>query len=175
MLEQRLQTHERLPNREQVWALTELSDVEGLRDDVGAAIKKIEVDLEWGDGDDAWASRARGALAAHHTCMSHLNRRVDFLRHGDRGAARAEQDQVGLERQRLKTEQAHANAEAAREQKETKLAVEREKTKRIAMDAAAKQSWLARFFKVSMDNLGQEQFDALCKRADALMGKGLGV
>lgn len=68
-----------LPTKDQISAICEAGALEDIRDDVERAISKIETDLEYGDGDDAWAHRARNALAHHRYIERLLHRRIKQL------------------------------------------------------------------------------------------------
>lgn len=54
---------EELPSAAQIRQIEDVGVLENLRDDVDLAVARIESDLEWREGDDDWANRARGALA----------------------------------------------------------------------------------------------------------------
>lgn len=69
-----------LPTREQINAISNRRDLEAIRDEIQATITKIEVDLEYGDGDDEWAARARAALAFHRNASKAITHRLHALR-----------------------------------------------------------------------------------------------
>src|SRR5262245_5664332 len=57
-----------LPTQGQINAIGDLKALHALRDEVETVVAKIEADLEFSDGDNGWAARARTALALHRLC-----------------------------------------------------------------------------------------------------------
>ncbi len=68
-----------LPTKEQIALICDTDALADLIDEVGRRIAKIETDLEFGDGDDDWAFRARNALALHRHCERMLDKRLKAL------------------------------------------------------------------------------------------------
>lgn len=69
-----------LPTRAQIEAITTAATLDDIRDEIGRVIAKIETDLEYGDGDDEWAARARSALAVHRHTNKLIGHRLQALR-----------------------------------------------------------------------------------------------
>lgn len=75
------QERERLPTKAQIGAVTDLSVLDGWRDDIARAVAKMETDLEFLAGDNPeWAARARAALAIHRLTDRIIARRMGALR-----------------------------------------------------------------------------------------------
>lgn len=79
--------HDELPTREQINAVADKAALEDIRDDLDRAVAQIETQLEFGDGDDEWAHRARSALAFHKYTRGLIERRLMELRQAKKGAA----------------------------------------------------------------------------------------
>lgn len=80
-----------LPTKEQIFALTDLPALYGLKDDVEKSIIQMEAQLEFldGDGDDSWASRATNALALHRYVDRQLSQRIGMLKDATPKGAKA--------------------------------------------------------------------------------------
>lgn len=144
-------THERLLSREQIEAIDDLESLVALQDDVTERAKVIEVDLEFRTDDRAdeeWEQRARRALAAHYACNGHLARRIKFLR-GHKPAKDASNE--GKARRREAAAQLLAAQTAA---KRAKAEQQREVTARTLAAHAARQSVLAFFHAVVVEEMG---------------------
>jgi len=135
---------DRLPTREMIDAIDDVESVQFILDEVDAAAKRIEVDLEFrSDADIEWERRARGALAAHHICIGHLGRRLRALtpkREKPQGDAAAK-----IEAKARKHE-AHAER-LVQEAKAREQRLERDRlaAAREALQFARKTSYLAAF------------------------------
>lgn len=167
----RTPAHERLLTREQIDAIDDIESLVALQEDVTAAAKQIEVDLEFrsDDGADAyWEQRARRALSAHYVCNGHLTRRIKFLRRGGKPVKQGGDDAKA--RRREATAQLVA---AQTEQKRVKIAVEREKTHRALLDFAARQSLLLHFHKAAQEELDGPIMARLMAKANASLQAAL--
>jgi hypothetical protein len=158
-------TDERLLTREQIEALTDLESLLALQDDVTAAAKQIEVDLEYRSddaADESWEHRARKALTAHYVCNGHLTRRVAFLRRGGKPVK-----QGGDDAKARKKEAEAARLAAAAENKRAKAAHEREITVRMCLAYASRQSLLLHFQNAAKAHLDRATYARLMDVARA--------
>lgn len=158
---EKLTTKDRLPTREMIAEMHDISSMDALRDDVIAATKKIEVDLEFAvERDEDWAHRARGALAAHKVVIGLLTKRLKYLR-GDT-ISQQEEQRLAAERKIAKAQAASDRLKAEAEVRDLKIEKERLKTKRMVVDHAKRQCWLSRFYIKAANNLSEEDFRRLC-------------
>ncbi len=68
-----------LPTKPQINAISDISALGDLADDILLRITRIEADLEFRD-DEEWAARARQALAVHRFTWRLVGRRIDHLK-----------------------------------------------------------------------------------------------
>lgn len=68
-----------IPTKEQVQAIKDIPALQRLQDDIERSIAKIEVDLDFKEGDDEWHARARGALAVHQVGLNRIKQRIRQL------------------------------------------------------------------------------------------------
>ena len=69
-----------LPTQAQIAAISDHEVLKALGSDIERACVKIETDLEFEAGDNAWAARARSALAHHRYTERLVARRISKLR-----------------------------------------------------------------------------------------------
>ncbi len=142
-------TIDRLLTREQIFAITEISDLSAFKDAVMDGIKQIEVDLEFRNDDGAdkgWEHRARRALAAHHVCNTRLGQRIKQLQ---RDGKPVEQPET-----KARKKEAHAQLLLAQaESRRVKTLADHEKTTRMLVDFASRQSLLMHFHTVAASML----------------------
>lgn len=67
-----------LPSTEEIKQMT-LEDLQLLEEEVDVNIAQIQVNLEYGEGDDDWYGRAKGALTAHEICRSAVRKAINKL------------------------------------------------------------------------------------------------
>lgn len=68
------------PSREEIEAISDADELEGLLADLEDVSSKIKIDLECEIGDDEWSERARAAFAYFKTAESRIERRLKKLR-----------------------------------------------------------------------------------------------
>lgn len=152
MIDERIPTHERLPTVEMINAMEDVASLRDLQDAIFAQAKKIEVDLEFRSDDfatDDWERRARGALAAHHTCHARIGRRISYLTRGGKVPDPAKANKTKADRNAAQAALEAAQAENRRE----KAREEREKTVRRVADVIERQSLLTHFYRAATAHL----------------------
>lgn len=156
---------DRLPTVEQINEITSVEDLSAIKEEVMAAIKEIEVDLEFRTDDAAdgvWEHRARKALAAHQICNTRLGNRIRLLTRG-----RGPDPQEAMAQSIRKKEAATAKAAAQMELQKGQAVMSKEKTRRAFIEFAERQNFLACFYRPAVETLDREVVNGLVEAARA--------
>lgn len=154
MSEQRTQ----LPTRDDIKLITSVDTLHDMLSDIDASIVQIETDLEFRNDDAAtedWDRRARGALVAHKICRTQVNRQI----------GRVQGKRQPPPQPPTKHEAATERAQAETERNKVALALSEEKTKRMCMQHADRQSFLGYFHRAAIETLPPETMDRLMRSA----------
>lgn len=144
----------KLPTKEEVISMTEAADINYWRDEIDAACKQIETDLEFSDGSDlAWERSAKSALAHYRTIMGHLTRRLKGIE-GKKGPTSAEQKQNSIKEKQIRLSQREMNIEEQKIKAENK---KREHTERM--------DYAMTFLSVCRKTLSHDSFSELAELA----------
>lgn len=164
------------PTKDQIDAIADVQVLRDMDDAAAETITKIETDLEFGDGDDSWAARARGALSAYKVARSRIGKRIHRL---TGGPAQNLQAQADLNAAKAARQDAHARlmeqqAQARQDRQENaRIAAERhkveqrEKTERHRLSTLERLSWTGAFYQAAKDTLDADTVQRLIEAATA--------
>jgi truncated hemoglobin YjbI len=162
-----------LPDREQIFAMSDVAALRTLEDDVNRVITKIEADLEFGPGDEQWAGRARGALVAHRVTLGHVRKRIHAIEGRPNWQASQDREAANRATKAQNREAAALASAAAAEKKRLALEEQRLKNEDLArkleaqrLDLIKRTSWLRHFHRAAKDWLSPDVFDEITWSAD---------
>lgn len=157
-----MKAREQLPTRDQIFAISDKDALFELRDRVEWNRKKIETDLEFGDGDDDWAARARTALTAHKICHGNIERRLQQITKQAQPAPGPSKSETKTARHLAAAERAQQEAEARRAKAEQAKVAQQERVAAIL----ERTSWLSYFHKAAVRMLDAETLEKLIDAAE---------
>lgn len=153
------------PTAEQVAAIDDVQSLQAIQAEIDARARKIEVDLEYGDGDDDWAARARGALGYARSSLGHIERRIKKLTRSEQSA---EDRDYYLEKKGAKAavhEAREAAMRAEAEKKKASLALAREETRRMRVTMLDTAMLQGHFVAVAARELDADTFARIMNAA----------
>lgn len=160
-----------LPNAEVIKQMS-LEDLQRLEEEVDINIAQIQVELEYGEGDDEWYARAKGALTAHEICRGLARKTINGLGgnkyHNLKHQRIIEKNQQRMQRIELQTKLTQDKQESR------KLELEKQKIaaqNKIVVANLQKQSFIEKlsymhiFHSVCHKMLPRDQFAELSEMA----------
>ncbi len=160
-----------LPSTEEIKQMS-LEDLQRLEEEVEVQITQIQVNLEYGEGDDDWYGRAKGALTAHEICRGTIRKTINSLGgneyHNLKHQRIMEKNQQKTQRIELQTKLTIEKRENQRlELERQKIAADNKKVKSDNQKQAfiEKLSYMHIFHNICHKILPQEQFMKLSEMA----------
>ena len=163
-----------LPNKDQIDSISDIVALEELRESVDWHKNQIETQLEFGDGDDDWFSRAMSALTAHKICLGHLDRRI---RQMTKGLTKPVQVEHVANVHAKKAEKHTAHAERLKAEamaKQNKAAQTNAESKAKIAKAVEDAHFLGCVLKALQGEVDPERFSRIMDRATEMLAQKVG-
>lgn len=164
---------ELLPTREQIDAIDDLEALYDLRDECERKAALIEVDLDHRPGDEEWAHRARGALAAHNICFGQLGRRIYRLEKAARPPRATGKSPETIQAKANKAEAVAQRLAAEAEAKRARAEADRLALKQGILAAVDRGNYLAFFHVAASRMLDDGMLERIEHAAQARYIKGV--